>query len=249
MKRLTLLAALAMLAAPAAAQRTPVEVDHVFVVVEPGASGAFDALRAAGFAVDTGTTRHTGQGTASRSVLFQNVYLELIWIDSTVSVEGEALELLEGMRLAAAWRESGASPFGIGLRALDHTRNYGVEEDPYTAAWMERGSAIDMLVQDGERGAFELFVVPGYMALPGWIDQVRTHAAWLLEHPNGVRRVTHATVYGAASHRPRAATTLTIPAFAFTPADEPLLVLDVVGGAAGTVVDLRPHAPVLIRRP
>jgi len=58
------------------------EVDHLWIHVSPGAPEAA-ALSAAGLEVDrnAGVVQHTGQGTASIFLRFQNVYLELIWIE------------------------------------------------------------------------------------------------------------------------------------------------------------------------
>src|SRR5688572_7246379 len=71
------------------AQTRRVELDHVFIVVTPGAAAEIAALRAAGFTVAADPRKHDGQGTASVAAYFENAYLELIWVDSTVSVTPE----------------------------------------------------------------------------------------------------------------------------------------------------------------
>jgi hypothetical protein len=49
-----------------AAQSPLLELDHIYIVVPPGAVSSVEALRQAGILVDTGVARHEGQGTASR---------------------------------------------------------------------------------------------------------------------------------------------------------------------------------------
>ncbi len=52
-----------------------------------GAAQAVQALRKAGVFIDTATNRHDGEGTTSMPAVFQNTYLELLWVDSTLTVD------------------------------------------------------------------------------------------------------------------------------------------------------------------
>ena len=62
----------------------PADVDVLFP--EPGA-----------LVLDAGT-RHAGQGTANRRVLFANCYLELLWVDSRADAKASGLHFLERCR-------------------------------------------------------------------------------------------------------------------------------------------------------
>lgn len=234
-------------------QTTQVEIDHVFVFVSPGAAAEADSLRALGFIVAPEVSRHTGVGTASRSVLFENAYLELIWMDSSVSRSGDQSE--NDMERAANWRATGVSPFGLGLRRLRNegnagvpTTSYGVPATSYTWEWMQPGSSMDVLKQASEPDAFMAFVIPEYMALPSWIGDVKQNGPELLRHPNGSRRLTGVEIHGPARHHALAARSLRIPGLRLIDASEPLLVLEFDGGARGTTLDLRPLLPLAIRR-
>lgn len=81
-------------------------IDHVFCFVEPGFPEE-DELREAGFTVDFGR-EHPGQGTRNRLVLFDNAYLELIWVSDQAEAEQNVLRLDR--------RAFGPCPFGIGLQ-------------------------------------------------------------------------------------------------------------------------------------
>jgi hypothetical protein len=55
---------------------------------------------------------HKGQGTANRCVVFKKNYLELIYLTSIEEAKENPLKL----PIRALWQETGACPFGIGLR-------------------------------------------------------------------------------------------------------------------------------------
>lgn len=221
-----------------------VEADHIFIFVAPGGMAEAAALRAVGFQVDTGTTRHEGGGTASRSAIFKNFYLELLWVDSTVSVSDASRAAHAAMQRAAGWRATGVSPFGVGLRKLDGPDEYGVPATPLTEAWMREGTAIMDLDQPDEAAAFKVFVVPSYMALPSWIE----YAGDATRHPNGSERVSAIAISGPASHHPRVLRTLSVPHLLVEASPEPLLEIEFDGGRAGQRHDLRPLLPLVVRR-
>lgn len=86
---------------------------HVFVFVADQAA-AEEALVRCGL-TESFRRRHPGQGTANLCACFDNSYLELLWPED----EAELISApVVRTRLAerARWRETGASPFGIGLR-------------------------------------------------------------------------------------------------------------------------------------
>ena len=225
-------------------QTATVEPDHIFVFVTSGGEAEADALRAHGFKIDSGVMKHSGGGTASRSAVFENFYLELIWVDSAVGVSETGRGRWVEMQRAAAWRSSGVSPFGLGLRKVGGPDEYGIPTTSYTDTWMSEGTSITMLKQPGEPRAFDVFVVPSYMALPAWIEQVSE----LVLHANGARRVTAIAIHGPPDQQPGAARTLEIPSLRVVEAPAPLLMLELDEHIAGITHDLRPLLPVIIRR-
>jgi len=89
-------------------------LDHVFICPED-VSEAESALTR--FGLQFGRRGfHRGQGTANACVFFDNAYLELLWGHDDNELRSEAVRqiaLWERVR----WRETGASPLGIALRA------------------------------------------------------------------------------------------------------------------------------------
>lgn len=231
-----------------AAQPARFEVDHVFGYTPPGAAAEIEALRELGFFVDTLVSKHSGQGTASRGVLFDNAYFELIWIDSSVAVSEKLRGIQEEMRNASAWRATGVSPFGLGLRRIGADGDIGVPFTRLSGDWMRPGSFIALLRQPSEPGALDMFIVPEYMALPAWIEMVRQQAPQVLSHPNGARRITGVEILAPRAHHARAADLLKVDGFRSVEADEPFLILELDGGTRGETMDLRPLLPVIFRR-
>lgn len=94
------------------------ELDHLFVFVEasdaqPGGV-AFERLKAIGLEPSF-TRRHVGQGTANLCYAFDNAYLELLFVVDEVELAASPLNRA-GFAARAAWRNTGASPFGIACR-------------------------------------------------------------------------------------------------------------------------------------
>ncbi|MCM5555746.1 VOC family protein [Pleomorphomonas sp. NRK KF1] len=94
------------------------ELDHLFVFVEPDEAApggrAFEALKALGLEPSF-TRRHVGQGTANVCYAFDNAYLELFYVLDERELEATSLGRADFIA-RAAWRETGASPFGIACR-------------------------------------------------------------------------------------------------------------------------------------
>lgn len=232
-----------------AAQTPRVELDHVFVVVRPGAEAEIAALRSAGLTVGSRVAKHPGQGTASRAVLFENAYLELIWVDSSVAVDEGHAGAAKWFRDAAAWRTSGHSPFGLGLRRLPgETAALPVPVKRESAEWLEPGTAYEMLRQPSDSAAAEFFVVPAGRSLPDWIDAVRGRAPQLLQHPGGGHKVTRVRVHGPAKQHPLAFRALLPKPLEMVRAAKPLIELELDNGARGERVDLRPALPLVVVR-
>jgi hypothetical protein len=136
-----LIAAAAM---PATAQ-SGIELNHVWVMVSPNAPERA-ALTRAGFLISRDVNRHDGQGTASITVEFENAFLELIWLDSTVSVAPGMERGAEKFRQRMLWRSSGWCPIGVGLRRTTSSNDaLPFPTWSWTAEWMPKGSKMEML--------------------------------------------------------------------------------------------------------
>jgi hypothetical protein len=70
------------------------ELDHLIVFLR--GPDDVDALRPglAGLILDEGT-RHVGQGTRNRRIVFPDSYIELVWVDSRAEVQASGLRFTE----------------------------------------------------------------------------------------------------------------------------------------------------------
>lgn len=89
------------------------ELDHIFVCVEPEAPEA-EFLKAFGFQEGNRRT-HPGQGTANVCFLFHNAYLELLWLSDINEILSSVVRPL-GLWERCCWGDQ-ACPFGISLRS------------------------------------------------------------------------------------------------------------------------------------
>jgi len=232
-----------------AVQAPRVELDHVFVVVQPGGEAEIAALESAGLTVASRVAKHPGQGTASRAVLFENAYLELIWVDSSVAIDAEHASSAQSFRDAAAWRTSGHSPFGLGLRRLPgDTAALPVPVKRETAEWLESGTAYELLRQPSESAAADFFVVPASRSVPNWIASVQERSPQLMRHPGGGHKITRVRVHGPVEQQPIAFRVLLPKPVEMVRAAKPLLELELDDGVRRERKDLRPVLPLVIVR-
>lgn len=95
------------------------ELDHLIVFLDR--AGAVDELDLAGLVLDEGT-RHVGQGTRNRRIVFADSYVELLWVDAPAEARASGLLFEERCR-------GDACPIGVVLRGR---RPEHVDSIPYT---------------------------------------------------------------------------------------------------------------------
>jgi hypothetical protein len=243
---------IAMGSAPAEHPSVPVELDHIWLVVSPGAPERV-TLERAGFRVAPQVNRHEGQGTASVTVEFDNSFLELLWPDDSVRVSPGSEIAAYKFRRKMAWKTSGWSPIGIGLRrTLTSPDSLPFPTWPITAQWMRPGEALAMLTPRADSLGPSVWVVPRSMAVSedSVARAVRADSAqaWTHAHPIGVHRLTAVQVTAPT----RGLTPVTqvvnhLGAARFEPGEHWLLELTFDNGARHLTKDLRPGLPLVIR--
>lgn len=165
--------------------------DHFFCFVEPGLPAWKDSVEGC-FTLDGGR-RHPGQGTANRCVVLEENYLEFIWVEDPAQAEQNMLRLLPRCR----WAETGASPFGIGLRgalAPERRRDYAAyrpEWAPGMTIWVWQASL-------DRPGLPFLFIVetPPEMLAESRPARRRAAEPGLMRHPCGARAIRSIAIGG-----------------------------------------------------
>jgi hypothetical protein len=244
--RSALVALLTPLPVDVEAQFPLVELDHVYIVV-PDHRAAIHRLLEAGLTIDTTTVmaHHDGAGTASTAAIFDNAYLEILWVEPSVRVSDVNVRNLDRTARAAAWSSTAPSPFGVGLRrtagAPDSLPYRGARESP---EWIEPGTSFFAFetFNDDEPN---VFVVPQYMALTTGIEQLRATRPALLDHALGVRRLTHLVIDTDAL--PTAVEEAGLSSVEFRASTTPRLELIFDDGQRGATAALRPTLPLILR--
>jgi hypothetical protein len=248
-KRRTLLLAIPAVvfgaAAVTGAERSGVELDHVWIMVSANAPERA-ALTNAGFQFAPETNRHDGQGAASIAIEFENAYLELMWPDASVSVAPGLERAAEKFRQRMLWRTSGWCPFGIGLRrAADFREPFPFPTWSWTADWMPKGEVMEMLTPRDDTRSPALFVEPAALS-----DAKKQAArASLYRQRIGVHRITGIRLISPPSYEP-------IPPLKYLQArhvvdvgqgDAWLMEVTFDAGKTNRSKDLRPSLPLVIR--
>lgn len=238
---------------PAAAP-SPLELDHVWIVVSPDAPERA-ALERAGFRMAPSINRHDGQGTASITFEFENAYLELIWPDSTVPVAPGSERAAEKFKQRMFWRTSGWCPIGVGLRRTTPS------DDPLpfptwsvAPAWLPAGSAIEILSPRDDTRSPSLFISPRVLTVneKANLETIRSGSSTALQygHPIGVHRVTAIRLVSPTTYRPIEPLTYLQKLGVLgveQQGKEWLLELTFDGGKKGESKDLRPDIPLVLR--
>jgi hypothetical protein len=232
--------------------RAPLELDHVWLIVSPGAPERA-ALERAGFRIAPQVNRHDGQGTASITVEFDNAFLELLWPDDSVRVAPGSEIAAYKFRRKMAWRTSGWSPVGIGLkRTPSAPDSLPFATWAITAPWMQPGESLAMATPRADTLGPSVWVVPRSMAVSE--DSVAravrgdSGAAWTHAHPIGVHRLTAVQVYAPSVNLTpvtQLANRLGLARFDAGPSWLVELTFD--NGARHRTKDLRPELPLIVR--
>lgn len=164
---------------------------------------------------------HLGQGTANRCWFIGGLMVELLWlVDPEEAAAGPAAPLRFAER--AAWRTTGASPFGVALRDDGAPPPFRAWE--YRPPYLPEGRFIP--IADAPVTEPVLFTSPGRSIPEG---EVRASVNCEIRMPHWERSSPLAG--------------LEIPGLTLTTGD-PLMVVTVEG--ASTVIDLRPDLPLRI---
>ena len=158
------------------------------------------------------------------------------------------------MVVRADWRQTGASPFGVGLhRAPGTTAPIPFPVMEYRAEWMEPNTSILFARAVTNRREPMYFVVPESMAIPDAaavekLLQNDPDYAKLVKHRLGVSKITKVKIATAGKDPSSTGGTLTHGGVARIEGGKaPLMELTFDDGAQKKVVDLRAHLPLVIK--
>lgn len=171
------------------------ELDHIFVFVEPGGGAARQQLTALGL-TETYSREHPGQGTANVCYAFDNAFLELLWLSDRAAAESPAIART-GLAARADWQALGSSPFGIAWR-LSAGEAQPVETWSYCPPYLPAGVAIPVATMSDDVSQPFVFASPGTQAPIDWPEARRGR----LQQDAGFCRIEAAILYHTAMSPP-----------------------------------------------
>jgi hypothetical protein len=227
------------------------EVDHLQIYTGVGLPDV-SALQELGLNHASQIVRREAQGTASTLIFFENAYLELIAVEDESTFRQYAAQTRMNLQMRSQWRQTGASPFGVGLRSKAHTQNH-LNLLMGSTFWTEWGYPETTINFSAENLAAVdepmCFTVPHQIALTNWLDRSNETHRQLISHPLGIQRLTGVRIKVNTARSLTNALSLLQDhgIIAIDRGLSPLLELTFDGNLKDRVLDARPILPIQLR--
>lgn len=227
------------------------EVDHLQIYTVGGFQ-AVCVLQELGLNNANQILRRERQGTASTIFVFENTYLELIWIEDEIAFRRYAAQTNMNLLSRSHWRQTGASPFGIGLRYKTYVLDnlHQTSTNTFMGEWDNPETVINFSAEN--LGAVQepiCFTIPNYIALTNWLDHSQEKHQHLIAHPLGIKKLTGVKIV-INTHRAFTNAVSLLEDNGIMTIERgiaPLLELTFDGNAKNQVVDARPLLPIKLR--
>jgi Glyoxalase-like domain len=144
------------------------QLDHVFAFISPDSSAITD-LEAKGLAVSY-RRAHVGQGTANACFVFDNAFLELLWLTDAQDAQS-ALIARTKLWERSQWHNQGTCPYGLAWRG-DHS---GIETWPFAPPYLPAGVTIPVACDSDDPRLPMMFTFPGSTAPRDWPTERRNY--------------------------------------------------------------------------
>ncbi len=125
-----------------------------------------DYLRSLGL-TETYRRRHSGQGTQNICYCFENMFLELLWIDDVDSVRSDRIART-GIYERAQWKLAGTNPFGLAWRDLIGTVPFTPPTWAFKPPYLPSVMQIDVAVDGDDHRQPMMFKSPGAKPPSEW---------------------------------------------------------------------------------
>ena len=174
------------------------EIDHIFICVdaEPDPR-TFEQL---GLVCPEQCVRRFEQGIASRLVFFNNIYLELVWVENPEQAEMYAMRSGLDYVARSQWKATTYCPFGIALRqAITDVSRDACCSRMASETWGQASDSMGGLVRLASANLVAqwepfCYVIPSAVALTTLFSNAQTTQGQVTSHALGIQRLTHAKV-------------------------------------------------------
>lgn len=152
--------------------------DYIFCFIEPEGLeiAMFESL---GMRV-TYRRVHQGQGTENACFVFENAFIELLWITSEAEARSPAIARTR-LWERSLWRTQATCPIGIAWRGSDAA----IDTWPFMPPYLSPGVSIPVAIESNDPGLPMLFQSPGHCAPVEWAPE--RHGGF--QHAGGWTRI------------------------------------------------------------
>jgi hypothetical protein len=158
-------------------------LDHIFMLVE--ADGPeIGYVASLGF-VETYRRMHPGQGTQNVCYCFDNLFLELMWVNDSNAVRSDAIQRSRFYE-RSLWRTNGTCPFGIAWRRFTAGLVSAIPTWDFTPPYLPVGMSIPVAIDSDDPRQPMMFESPGSTPPLEWPMEKRES----LQHSVGLGAVT-----------------------------------------------------------
>ena len=158
-------------------------IDHIFMFIEVNGPEIY-RLEALGL-VETYRRIHPGQGTQNVCYCFDNLFLELLWVDDFDALRSDIVKRT-GLYERSLWRTNGTSPFGIAWRGTSQHQGVTVPTWDFKPPYLPHGMSIPVAEDGDDPRQPMMFESPGSVAPAEWPPERRGS----LQHGAGLGAVT-----------------------------------------------------------
>jgi hypothetical protein len=142
------------------------DIDHVFMFIEPDGP-EIAQLKSIGL-VETYRRKHSGQGTANVCFAFENMFVELLWIEDRDEALSPAI-VRTGLEARSRWKTAVACPFGIAWRG---SKELPFDMWDFAPPYLPSGVTISVANDSDDIHQPMMFTFPGSIAPKHW-DKAR----------------------------------------------------------------------------
>ena len=158
-------------------------IDHIFMLIEPGGPEIY-RLAALGLA-ETYRRIHPGQGTRNICYAFDNLFLELLWVDDYHALRSDAIKRTR-LYERSLWRTHGTCPFGIAWRLSPPESPPTIPTWQFALPYLPTGISIPVAIESDDPQQPMMFASPGSTSPVDWPAEKRGR----LQHGAGLGAIT-----------------------------------------------------------
>ncbi len=160
-----------------------IPIDHIFIFIEP--DGPEIAHLASLGLIETYRRTHPGQGTQNVCYCFDNLYLELLWVNDSNAMQSDAIKRTR-LYERSLWRSNRACPFGIAWRRSQASPASALTTWNFTPPYLPKGMSIPVATDSDDPRQPMMFESPGATPPVEWPIEKRG----TLQHSLGLGAVT-----------------------------------------------------------